>query len=444
MVELLVLLAVVSVLLFLNALYVAAEFAAISVPRPVLESHAAGGEGWARRLLDLVSRPESQDRFIAVAQIGITLASLGLGMYGEHALAAALEPHLHSLGGLSTPAAHGVASVLALAFLTFWHIVLGEMVPKSLALMHPLATARAMMLPMRLSAFLMAPLVWVLNGTGNLVLRLLGQPVSQGSPLVYSAEELELLVEESHSEGLLETEQRKMLRRALDFGSRRLSEVMVPRGRMVGIGAAADRAEIMGVLRDQMYSRYPVFGEDRDQILGLLHVKDLYPLLLEGRDLHARDLARPAPHLPESAPLDAALERLRSERTNAAIVVDEFGQIAGLVTMEDLEEELFGEIQDEFDADEEEAVREAPGGWVLRGDVSIRVLEELLEADVSTEADTVGGLFQERLVRPAQRGDSIEVDGARLVVTEVEGQALRWCSVERRPAQPEARPDSDP
>lgn len=437
MLEALVLLAVLSALLALNALYVAAEFAAISVPRPVLEVQAEAGEGWARRLLDLVATPERQDRFIAVAQVGITLSSLGLGMYGEHSLAAALEPYLHGLGGLSGVAAHGVASAIALAFLTFWHIVLGEMIPKSLALLHPLATARTLMVPMQVSAFLMAPLVWVLNGTGSFVLRLLGQPVSQNSPLVYSNEELEMLVEESHQEGLLETDQRRMLRRALDFGAIRVSEVAVPRGRVVGIPAEAGRQEVLEIVREQMYSRYPVYRESLDHVVGLLHVKDLYPLLLQEREFCAADVARPVPHLPQSAPLDATLETLRTQRINAAVVVDEFGQTAGMVTLEDLEEELFGEIRDEFDADEESAVRELPGGgWLVAGELSVRALEELLGTEVSTEADTVGGLFQERLVRPARSGDTLEIEGFRLVAREVEGPALRWCSVEPQDAPP--------
>ena len=235
MFELALLFLVITVLIILNGLYVAAEFSVISIPAIQLEKQAKEGDSKAARYLEIVSNNASQDRFIAVAQMGITLASLGLGMYGEHALAGYIAPYFHSWAGLQNAAAHTAATIVSLLFLTFWHIVAGEMVPKSLALLYPLATAKALWWPMRLSGWILAPLGWILNGIGNTLLRLLGLPVSKDLALVYSPDEMRMVFDESHEGGLLPPEQHRLLERVIDFGERPVRLVMVPRTQIVGI-----------------------------------------------------------------------------------------------------------------------------------------------------------------------------------------------------------------
>lgn len=346
--EFLVLAGVVAVLVLLNGVFVAAEFALLSVPPTQLET-LARTEPWAGRLLNTLKDTRSQDRYIAVAQVGISLASLGLGMYGEHALAKALLPHLEGLQ-MQEAVAHGLATAVALGALTYLHIVVGEMVPKSLALMHPVLTARMLELPMWLCGVLLGPLVWILNHLGNLVLRMLGLPVSQELSLVYSPEELRLVFEESREEGLLPKEQHEWLQSLLDLRGRAVRQVMVARTRIVGLAAEAPLREALGRVRQEGYTRYPIFERDLDHLVGVVHVRDLFGAARRGAwEVPMRELMRRMPYLPESMHLNMALERMRTEKVHMAVVVDEHGGTAGLVTLEDLVEQIFGEVLDEFD-----------------------------------------------------------------------------------------------
>lgn len=441
--ELLFLILVVTVLIVLNGIYVAAEFAVISLPKIRLEQEAAKGDRMSQRYLEVVSNSLNQDRFIAVAQMGITLASLGLGMYGEHALAGMIAPYLQSWGELGEAAAHGIATGLALLFLTYWHIVAGEMVPKSLALLYPIATAKALWWPMRLSGWLLAPLGWMLNGIGNLLLRLLGLPVSQDLVLVYSPDELRMVFDESRDEGLLKPEQAEMLERVIDFGLRPVRQIMVARTQIVGLPAEATVRQAVELLTAEEYSRYPIYQGDRDHITGVVHVKDLFAALRRQEwDRAVGELQMPVEYLPESLPLDESLERLRAKSAHLAVVVEDRGGTAGIVTVEDLVEELFGEIQDEFDASEVALVERSGDSWVISGQVSLFDLEEVLGRPLSSEqeAETVAGLLFDLMHKVPEVGETVEHDGFLFEVLAVEAHTVASCRL--TPCTPTDDPDA--
>ncbi len=432
--ELLVLFAVITVLLILNGFYVAAEFAVISLPKIKLEQQAAAGDLNAKRYLHVVTDSMAQDRYIAVAQMGITLASLGLGMYGEHGLAQWLAPHLEVFGGMATVVAHSTATAVALLFLTFWHIVAGEMIPKSLALLYPIPTARALWWPMRISGFLLAPLGFVLNWLGSVLLRLLGLPVSPDLATVYSPDELRLVMDESRDEGLLPPEQHQMLERVMDFGERALRLVMVPRTQVVGLPHTATVKDGIDLVRSEQYSRYPVYEGDRDHIVGVLHVKDLFAALRRGDgEVQVSEIAHPVEFMPESLPLDEGLERLRLANAHLAVVVEDRGGTAGIITAEDLLEELFGEIHDEFDQEEVALVEPLDeGGWRVSGQVSVLDLEEVLGREIAPtqdEAETVGGLLLDLFHKVPAVGETVEYDGFRFEVESVEQHTVAFCKV---------------
>lgn len=439
--SLLGLLGVVLALVLLNGLYVAAEFALLASPVVQLERRAAR-EPWAARMLATLRDASRQDHYIAVAQIGITLASLGLGMYGEHALAESFLPLVAHLP-LGEALAHGLATGVSLGLLTYLHIVLGEMVPKSLALLHPLPTARWVEIPMRVSGFVLAPLVWVLNALGNLALRLLGLPVSQEISLVYSPEELRLVFEESRDEGLLQDEQHQWLQSLLGLRDRSVRQVMVARTRVVGLPADATVSDAFLRIREEGYTRYPLYEGDLDHLVGMVHIRDLFLALSRGRrEVRLRDLMRPCLYLPESLHLDQAFERMRSERAHLAVLVDEHGGTAGIVTLEDLVEEVFGEVFDEFDADEILPVRSCgPEEWQVRGEVLLEDLSETLDRDLAREGvETVSGLVLDLLERPPRVGDRVQWREVAFLVEEVADLVASRCRVTRNlQVEPDSR-----
>lgn len=437
MTELLLLMAVVATLLILNGLYVAAEFAIISLPRIKLEQQAAAGDLNARRHLSVVGNGLQQDRYIAVAQMGITLASLGLGMYGEHGLAGWMAPYFQGLGGLGEVAAHTTATAVALLGLTFFHIVLGEMVPKSLALLYPMTVAKVLWWPMRLSGFLLAPLGFVLNWLGTILLRVLGLPVSPDLSTVYSPDELRLVMDESRDEGLMAPEQHLMLERVMDFGERTLRLVMVPRTQVTALPTTATVSEAIALLKSEQFSRYPIYEGDRDHITGVVHVKDLFAALQ--RDELTRpvsEIAHSVEFLPESLPLDEAMEKLRSSNAHLAVVVEDRGGTAGIVTAEDLMEELFGEILDEFDQEEVALVEPLGEGWRVSGQMSLLDLEEVLGREIARthDAETVAGLLFDLFHKVPGEGEQVEHDGFRFQVESIEEHTVAYCQVVPQPS----------
>ena len=412
------------VFLFANALFVAAEFAIIGVSRTAVEHRATTGDGLAKRVLRLLTSTVEQDRFIATAQLGITLASLGLGMYAEHRIADWLQPHLALPAIQAVIAAHTLASLIAIGALTYLHIFIGEMVPKALALSRPETTVRSVYWLMRAIYFAFSPLVYLLNGAGNIGLKLLGVKRQESTPeQVYTPEELQIIVEESAEGGALRAESGHILRELLAFGDRTAGEAMVPRVRVVGIPAGATPTDVRRMLLAHRHTRYPIYDGDLDHIVGMLHVKDLLRRILANENVGAHDV-RQMPVVPESATLDVVLETMRRSQAHLATVIDEHGGTAGVLSLEDLFEEVVGEIDEGSSA---LSIAPAPDGTaVVAGTVRLDELGRHFNVElIHEDVDSVSGLILALLGRPPVVGDHIEYERIRLEVVAISGLGVR-------------------
>ncbi|MEJ5296819.1 MAG: hemolysin family protein [Armatimonadota bacterium] len=423
---------VVAALVLLNALFVAAEFAIVAAPRARISRLADTGSRAAALVRYVQSDARRQDRYIAAAQVGITAASLGLGMYGEHGLAQWLRPHLAGLGWLQEPAAHSLSGGVAVLFLTYLHVVLGEMVPKSLALFRPEKTVLTVSTPMLLFSRLALPLVLLLNGVGNLILRAFRIPLISETASVHSPRELELIVEESHEQGTLGEQESEILVNLLHFRDLLVRKVMVPRTSVVGIPLDCGVDEAVRIAVETRHTRYPVYGESLDDIRGILHVKELFRELRRPQDQRSiADAMRPAVFVPEQLTLEELLVEFQKRGAQVAVVLDEYGGTAGMVTLEDVLEEIFGEVQDEFDEEEPAIQRLDERRWALSGRVRLDEFEEETGIAFQREdVDTMGGLALALLGRPPAVGDEVELEGVRMRVTALDGLAVGRLEVE--------------
>jgi CBS domain containing-hemolysin-like protein len=419
---------IIAGLILLNGLFVAAEFAIVGAPRAAIDARAARGNRLAVIVQSVLRDPQRQDRYIATAQLGITVASLGLGMYGEHVLADSLFTMLGRAGGPAWLFSHGVASVLAIAILTYFHIVIGEMVPKSLALQQAERMALWITPPMLWIKSIVYPLVVALNGTGNAVLRLVGiNRQAQNTEQYYTPEELQLIVQESEELGVIRSESGQMLQELFEFGDLTAGEAMVPRVRITGIPVGSTPDRIRELLKRSSHTRYPVVESDLDHILGMIHIKDLLRILLRGETITPAH-ARPVPLVPETAPLDAVLATMRRERTQMVIVLDEHGGTSGIVTLEDLFDEVVGEIEEGSGTP---AMYRDRGGR-LRVPGTMRIDEIGREFDLELEhqdVDSVSGLILTVLGRPPRVGDIVRYDRLEFEVTRVTGRGVEEAAV---------------
>lgn len=424
---------IVLTLLFvaINGVFVAAEFGLIASPKPALERRSSHGDHLARRVLDVLTSPARQDQYVATAQLGITLASLGLGMYGEHELARIFEAHLHGFS-LATEAA--LATTLALAILTVVHIVLGEMVPKGIALQNPERTATVAHWPMQAMLVVFYPFVALANATARLCLRLVGiRRARNAHEQVYTPEELQLIVEESQRGGALRGESANILHELFEFGELTASQAMVPRVRVVGIPVGATPDTLRRIILKNRRTRYVVYDGDLDHIVGVLHAKDLLRLLVQNAPVTATELRR-IPVVPESASLDDVLATLQRDRAHVAVAIDEHGGTAGIISLEDLFEEVVGDIDE--GAPKTPAIVASPDGSLrVAGTVRLDELGQHFDLDLEhEEVDSVSGLVLARLGRPPVVGDTVEYDRIRLEVTATSGRGVQEARASVLPA----------
>jgi CBS domain containing-hemolysin-like protein len=341
---------VILLLILLTALYVAAEFAAVGARRSRLRRLAEDGNPLAARILPVIEAPRALDRYIAASQVGITLSSLILGAYAQAILAPRAAPLLVEWWSMDPQAALRTSAVILLVALTVLSVILGELVPKAIALQYPTQTALFTVLPMQWSLRVYAWLIVLLNGSGVLILRALGVP-STGHRHVHSPQEIELLIAESRDGGLLEPQEQVRLHRALRLGLRNARQLMVPRARLAALDVGTPMADVLRVAASSPYSRLPVYRRTLDNVLGILHTKDVVTHFLDrGRSGTLAQLVRPIPRVSDAMAADRLLAFLRERRSHQAIVMDEAGIVVGLVTLEDVVGELLGHVPDEFKA----------------------------------------------------------------------------------------------
>jgi CBS domain containing-hemolysin-like protein len=400
----------VFVLVFMNGFFVAAEFAFVGARRTRIAQLAEEGHTGAKYASRAI---QHLDTYIAATQLGITLASLGLGWIGEPALAHIFEPILGiflSEEALES-AGHAITLPLAFALVTMFHIVLGELAPKSIALQRPEGTSVIVSRPMIWFNSVFRPVIITMNAIGNGVVRLLGfEPAGEHSQ-VHSVEELAMLVESSRQAGLLDENEEILLRRVFDFGDIYLRETMQPRVEVEAFPVDMPLSDLLGKVAAQHHSRYPVYRESLDSVIGVLYTKDLLDALIQQPDLLSgggdgfplESILRAPLFIPQTVRVDKVLERMQRTKVHLAVVLDEYGGMAGMATMEDILEQLIGEVEDEFDVKPEHV---ADDGDVLEGLTTIgEAIERFGDPGIKPISSTIGGYVAERLERIPVVGD---------------------------------------
>ncbi len=416
---------VISALILVNAVYVAAEFGAVSVRRSRIQQLAEGGHPLASWLLPILDSPARLDRYIAVCQIGITLSSLVLGAYAQATLAVWLTPVFASWGGLQQVTAQSTSAVFVLVTLSVLQVLLSELVPKSLALQYPTPTALYTVLPMAPSAWVLRPFNAVLNGSGLLLLRLMGAP-HQAHRHIHSPDEIELLIADSRDGGLLEADEHRRLARALRLNLRQARQLMVPRRKIAALDINTPLNEVISIVTASPFSRLPVYRDTIDNVVGLVHTKDLVRWYVSARGGGTlADVIRPMTSVHESVTADRVLKQLRERRTHQALVVDEHGGTAGLVTLEDVLSELLGDVGDEFKPGEPGPETLPDGRLRLPGQMSVEDAAVLLNLEPwPTDAATVGGLVTSELGHLPAPAETVTLGDVELTVERVAGHAV--------------------
>ena len=420
------------VLVLANAIFVAAEYALVTARRSRLEERSERGGRGARTALRLMDEPV---RFISTVQVGITVSAILLGAIGEPLLSDFMEP----------PVSTTVAFLISFAILTYLSVVVGELVPKAVALQKAERLAIALAVPLDWLARLAHPLVWLLDKSANVVLRLLRVKPAPAGMIAYTREDIRHSVAAAEDVGELQEAEEEMLYKVFDFASKEVAAVMVPRPDVVAISADMPPEEALATVVDSPYTRYPVYRNSLDEIIGILHVRDLFAAMhdLGIANVRLDSIARPAYVVPETKDLAALLADFRREKQHMAIVVDEYGVVDGIVTLEDVLEEIVGEIEDEFDLPDTSVERIDENRVRVDGSYTIDDFNETF--GTSLEQDdyhTMAGLVFGSLGRAPEVDDSVQVDGVQLTVLEIEGSRIVRLEVELR-AEPERKPQRE-
>lgn len=431
---------VIVALILVNGLYVAAEFSAVSVRRSRIHQLAAGGNSLAAWLLPVIESPSALDRHIAACQIGITLTSLALGAYAQATIATSLAPYFAALGGLQEVTAQSTSAAAVLLSLTAAQVVFAELVPKSLALQYPTRTSLYTLIPMMGSIWVYRPFIAWLNGTGLLILRVMGAP-QHAHRHIHSPQEIELLIAESRDGGLLEHDEHQRLHRALRLNLRQARQLMVPRQSVSAIDIETPLSDVIHTVVQSPYSRLPVYRGSIDNIVGILRTKDLVRRFVEGTaGATLADLIRPVPTVHESVTADRLLKDLRDRRSHQALVVDEFGGTAGLVTLADVLTELLGHVGDEFSAGRPAAETLPDGRVRIPGAMGVHEAAALLRAEWDTDAATVGGLITSALGHLPSVGETVTIGEFTFEVERMARHALQSALARRTSGTPDGEP----
>ena len=415
---------IIAFLLFLNGFFVAAEFSMVSVRKTRIAQLTKEGHFSAKVALEAL---KDLDKFIAAVQLGVTISSIGLGWVGEATLVRMIQPLFEMLPlKYQLIAAHSVSVAIAFTLITVLHVVIGELMPKSIALQYPERTSLIIALPMKLITKIFNPVIRVLNGCGNLLLKLLRIPPAQTSHLAHSIEELTMLINASYNEGVLNETEREMLNNVFKFSDLTAKQVMVPRTDMACIPSDITFEELNKFTIESQYTRYPVYEENLDHITGIIHAKDLYSLTLKQEEFTLGQILRPVLLVPETITMDKLVLEFKKCQGQMAIVIDEFGGTSGLITLEDVLEEIFGEVQDEFDEEEDEDIKEiSENMYVSNAMMRLDEVAEFFGIEIIDEdVDTIGGFVVKLLGRIAQIGDVVEFGNLEFTVKEIDGARI--------------------
>ena len=411
-------------LVALNAFFVATEFAIVKVRSTRIQELVSQGVKRAEAVRGVV---KDLNPYLSACQLGITLASLGLGWVGEPAFAHLIEPLLSFLGNAKGLAAHSVAITLAFILITVLHVILGELVPKTVAIDRPVRTALWVAWPIKIFYRAFYPAIWSMNEASNLIVRALRLEPASEEAKAHSEEELRMIVARSRKGGVLSEIHARLLARALDFADHTVRQIMLPRGDIVFLDVNRSYGDNLRIARESGHTRYPLCDGDLDRALGVVHIKDMFVHAEEISASHdLRSLARAPLFVPESLSIEQLLTLFQKKRVHMGIVIDEYGGATGMVTLEDVLEELTGEIQDEFDR-EEPKVQQLPDGR-LSVDATLP-LDEVQETlgireEAHEEVDTLGGLVVARLGRIARVGDAVKLGGRSVEVSRVRGRRI--------------------
>ncbi len=407
------------ILVLLNGFFVAAEFALVKLRPTQVGPLAEAGDRRGKVLQNMVSHLDS---YLSASQLGITLASLALGWIGEPAFVWLLEPWVTKIPGATPALVHSVALTFAFSLITILHIVIGELAPKTLAIRFPLPTSLWIAIPMLIFFKVSYPAIWILNRASNGFLALFGvKPVSEDE-LGHSEEELRLLLASTTQD--LSAQKRELLDNIFDLSHRVARQIMVPRADVVFLSTKDSVADSLRAARQSDHTRFPLCRDNLDDAIGLIHIKDIFRL--EGPPTALEQVARDLTFVPETLPLDRLLRRMRTERVHLAAVLDEYGGISGIVTLEDVMEEIVGEIQDEFDAEPPELEKLGDGVYRVKGGMLIEDLEDALGIEISDrDEDTIGGVALSELGRSPEIGDKVTLGKLRLLIIEAEGNRIK-------------------
>lgn len=424
---------IILVLILLNGMFVAAEFAIIGVRPTRIDQLVEEGHSTAKRVQHILQNPAQVDRYIASAQLGITLASLGLGMYGEPVIAHLIEPYLHDWFGLEGDIVHTISFFIALGIITYLHVVVGEMVPKSMALQSAERVVFALSRPMFLMQTLFSYPITILNQIGVWVLRLMRVPPPAEGSRLHTPDELELIISDSVVGGLIEQGEEELIQNIFDFSSLTAEKVMTPRPKIKCVAHDISKEALLETMFTSVHTRLPVYEDDVDHIIGIVHLKDLVHHHLDNAPYNLQELIHDVPYVPEGMPADDLLTMFKRRHIHMAIVTDEYGGTAGLVTLEDLLEEVVGEVRDEFDEAEIDHVTVVEDGHlVVLGSTRLDELRDYLDVSVFETDDivTVGGLMVANMRIPLNPGEEVVLHDVTFRATEVDGLTIEKVTIQ--------------
>jgi len=430
-------LTIVAFLLFANGFFVASEFALVAARKTRLSQLENEGNKEAKMALKAINR---LDKTMATAQLGITISSIGLGWVGEMTFAKMFMPLFaflpETINGFAT---HSISIVLAFSLVTLLHVVLGELMPRSVALHAPEKFSLIIARPMNAITKIFTPLVWIFNGLGNFLLSLIKIPPAHTGHIVHSMEEIDMIIDASHKEGVLNDTEKEILQNVFKFSDIIAKQVMVPRPDVIAIPINTTSDELNKIIMEHQYTRYPVYDDDLDHVLGLLHVKDVYPLICESRRIDLKNILREAILVPETITMDNLVLEFKKTKSQMAVVVDEFGSTSGIITLEDVIEEIFGEVQDEFDEEEADIRQIYENEFIANAMVRLDEFNEYfedreIEVDFEDEdVETLGGLVVKYLGHIAKNNDEVEFDGFWFKVLETDGARVLKLKIRKLP-----------